>query len=73
MVEKPVLDGHGFDFELSKRNAHLQTKGVQGRAPTKTGTTICGMMFKVQPIPCYVFRSKDMKQFADLHASPAAC
>jgi hypothetical protein len=50
MVEMKSQDGAGFDFELCKRNAYLQTKGIEALSPTKTGTTICGMIFKVYDI-----------------------
>ena len=46
MAAAAVEEG-GFNFDLCKRNAHLLTKGVEGPAPHKTGTTICGLVFKV--------------------------
>eukprot|EP00878_Enallax_costatus_P001143 GHUV01001283.1.p1 GENE.GHUV01001283.1~~GHUV01001283.1.p1 ORF type:complete len:270 (+),score=62.22 GHUV01001283.1:335-1144(+) len=36
----------GFDFELVKRNAMLQAKGVTPPKAWKTGTTIAGVIFK---------------------------
>lgn len=41
----------GFDFELVKRNAMLQSKGVTPPKAWKTGTTIAGVVFKVQQDP----------------------
>lgn len=37
----------GFDFELVKRNAMLQAKGVPPPKAWKTGTTIAGVIYKV--------------------------
>jgi 20S proteasome subunit beta 2 len=39
----------GFDFELVKRNALLQAKGVPPPRAWKTGTTIAGVIYKVRP------------------------
>lgn len=36
----------GFDFSLAKRNAALAASGVTARKAMKTGTTICGVVFK---------------------------
>ncbi|KAK2145144.1 hypothetical protein LSH36_699g02003 [Paralvinella palmiformis] len=36
----------GFIFENCKRNAVLQSKGLKGPTALKTGTTICGIVFK---------------------------
>jgi hypothetical protein len=45
-----VLSGQGcFDYSLCHRNAFLLTKGVTAPSPTKTGTTICGVLFAVRP------------------------
>ena len=37
----------GFQFDLCKRNAFLEERGVQAPRLTKTGTTIAGIIFKV--------------------------
>ena len=36
----------GFNFENCKRNAFLAQKGYQPPKVTKTGTTICAVIFK---------------------------
>ena len=36
-----------FSFDLCKRNAYLETRGVKAPGFTKTGTTIAGIIFKV--------------------------
>jgi hypothetical protein len=46
----------GFDFELVKRNALLEAKGVPPPRAWKTGTTIAGVIYKVRRPQC---RSKD--------------
>jgi len=43
MREAPVS---GFSFENCKRNAFLAQSGYQACKVTKTGTTICAMVFK---------------------------
>lgn len=45
MVKAPEA---GFQFDLAKRNAYLEAKGVKPPAPWKTGTTIAGIIFKVR-------------------------
>lgn len=40
-------EGKGFNFDLCKRNELLLSRGVKAPAPTKTGTTIAGIVFKV--------------------------
>ncbi len=47
MVEAPEA---GFQFDLAKRNAYLEVKGVKPPAPWKTGTTIAGIIFKVRNV-----------------------
>ena len=45
----------GFQFDLCKRNAFLEERGVQAPRLTKTGTTIAGIVFKVRwspVLPC---------------------
>jgi hypothetical protein len=37
----------GFNFDLCKRNAFLEKKGVPGARAWKTGTTIAGVIYKV--------------------------
>jgi hypothetical protein len=37
----------GFSFELCNRNAMLQSRGGKMPKATKTGTTIVGVIFKV--------------------------
>eukprot|EP00892_Ulva_mutabilis_P007696 jgi/Ulvmu1/5299/UM022_0093.1 len=39
-------DGTGFNFDLCKRNQLLLSRGVKAPVPTKTGTTIAGVVFK---------------------------
>ena len=41
-------NGGGFNFELCKRNAMLEAKGVPAPTAWKTGTTIAGVVFKVR-------------------------
>lgn len=36
----------GFDFDLCKRNAFLEQTGMHAPKPHKTGTTICGVIYK---------------------------
>ncbi len=36
----------GFNFENCKRNASLAKSGFPASKATKTGTTICGVIFK---------------------------
>ncbi len=40
-------DAGGFNFDLCKRNAMLEAKGVMAPKAWKTGTTIAGVVFKV--------------------------
>eukprot|EP01025_Chloroclados_australasicus_P063871 TRINITY_DN8465_c1_g1_i1.p1 TRINITY_DN8465_c1_g1~~TRINITY_DN8465_c1_g1_i1.p1 ORF type:complete len:269 (+),score=15.78 TRINITY_DN8465_c1_g1_i1:184-990(+) len=40
------MEGAGFSFDLCQRNEHLLTRGCKLPAPTKTGTTIAGILFK---------------------------
>ena len=40
-------NGTGFNFDLCKRNAMLEAKGVSFPKAWKTGTTIAGIVFKV--------------------------
>lgn len=46
MVVSGGTDAGGFNFELCKRNEHLVKRGVPLPAPTKTGTTIAGILYK---------------------------
>jgi 20S proteasome subunit beta 2 len=39
-------NGGGFSFDLCKRNAMLERKGVTPPTAWKTGTTIAGIVFK---------------------------
>jgi len=39
---------NGFDFDLCKRNAWLEKQGLQTLKPWSTGTTICGVVYKVR-------------------------
>lgn len=52
MVQAPEA---GFQFDLAKRNAYLEAKGVKAPAPWKTGTTIAGIIFKVRK-SCYLYQ-----------------
>lgn len=45
-------EGTGFNFDLCKRNELLLARGVKAPAPTKTGTTIAGIVFKVRMSAC---------------------
>lgn len=38
----------GFQFDLCKRNAFLEERGVHAPRLTKTGTTIAGIIFKAR-------------------------
>lgn len=49
MVKSPDA---GFQFDLAKRNAYLEAKGMKAPAPWKTGTTIAGIIFKVRARLC---------------------
>ena len=40
-------EGGPFSFDLTRRNAYLEKRGVKGPGFTKTGTTIAGVIFKV--------------------------
>ena len=40
--------GLGFDFDLCKRNEFLEKQGLKTLKPWSTGTTICGVVFKVR-------------------------
>jgi hypothetical protein len=40
-------NGGGFDFDLCKRNALLERKGMAPPKAWKTGTTIAGVVYKV--------------------------
>ena len=40
-------NGGGFSFDLVKRNALLERKGMAPPSAWKTGTTIAGIVFKV--------------------------
>lgn len=40
-------EGGGFNFDLVKRNAFLEKKGVTPPTAWKTGTTIAGVIYKV--------------------------
>eukprot|EP00891_Asterochloris_glomerata_P004967 jgi/Astpho2/4967/Aster-06703 len=39
-------EGGPFSFDLTRRNAYLEKRGVKGPGFTKTGTTIAGVIFK---------------------------
>ena len=41
----------GFSFDLCRRNGMLGSRGVQGPGFTKTGTTIAGIIYKVNGAP----------------------
>ena len=41
----------GFSFDLCRRNAMLQNKGLKAPTFLKTGTTIVGLVFQVSIIP----------------------
>lgn len=43
------VDG-AFNFDLCKRNAFLEQRGVKAPGFTKTGTTIAGIVYKVHLI-----------------------
>ena len=40
----------GFQFDLCGRNAYLEARGIKPPRFTKTGTTIAGLVFKVNNI-----------------------
>ena len=40
----------GFQFDLCRRNAFLEDRGVHAPRLTKTGTTIAGIIFKASPL-----------------------
>lgn len=41
-------DAGGFNFDLVKRNAVLGLKGMKAPKAWSTGTTICGVVYKVR-------------------------
>lgn len=43
-----TLPEGAFNFDLCKRNAYLEARGVKAPGYTKTGTTIAGIIFKVR-------------------------
>jgi len=45
-MECSVLQKGGFNFDLAKRNALLESKGMKPFRVMKTGTTIVGMVYK---------------------------
>ena len=45
-TESAPAPAAGFSFENCARNAALHSKGFAPPKVTKTGTTICGMVFK---------------------------
>ena len=65
-------DGAGFDFSLCKRNAQLLTRGVEGRAPIKTGTTICGVVFKVRRTTLHQLCACNRRHVTPLHGLSVA-
>lgn len=46
MVKPENAPVGGFNFDLAKRNAYLEAKGVKSPGFTKTGTTIAGIIYK---------------------------
>lgn len=48
----------GFDFDLCRRNAMLEGKGVKLPSAWKTGTTIAGIIFKVGRLHQHTQRRK---------------
>jgi hypothetical protein len=46
-----MADQGGFNFDLCTRNNILDKKGIKSGGFLKTGTTICGVIFKV----CFPF------------------
>ncbi len=50
-VDEAGLQAHvempGFNYDLARRNAYLQERGVKFPGFTKTGTTIAGVIYKV--------------------------
>jgi hypothetical protein len=44
-------NGGGFNFDLVKRNALLEGRGMPAPRAWKTGTTIAGVVYKVQARP----------------------
>lgn len=53
MADVSAPSAGGFQFDLCRRNEHLSKKGVAPPAPTKTGTTIAGILFKVRSRSLY--------------------
>ena len=48
-------EGGPFSFDLTRRNAYLEKRGVKGPGFTKTGTTIAGVIFKVDAtVACWL-------------------
>ena len=48
---------NGFDFDLCKRNAWLEKQGLQTLKPWSTGTTICGVVYKVRVFFSFFFET----------------
>ena len=47
----------GFQFDLCRRNAFLEERGVHAPRLTKTGTTIAGIIFKARCCCCTKYLS----------------
>ena len=48
-MREPVgSNAGGFTFDLCKRNAYLEDKGVKAPGVWKTGTTIAGVVYKAR-------------------------
>lgn len=57
-------NGGGFNFDLCKRNAVLEQKGVKPPGFTKTGTTIVGLVYKVRVARCTISSSNPLTTYA---------
>lgn len=71
---------NGFDFDLCKRNAWLEKQGLQTLKPWSTGTTICGVVYKVRVFFSFFFetflqskRTDDLTPSASLSLSFFFC
>ena len=58
---------NGFDFDLCKRNAWLEKQGLQTLKPWSTGTTICGVVYKVRVFFLWSVRGKAIEKGGQRH------
>jgi hypothetical protein len=62
----------GFNFDLCKRNAMLEGKGMHLPKAWKTGTTIAGVIYKVE-MQLAVLQKLCYRRVDSIHAHSAVC